>query len=457
VQDGTISQTQTQMPAALSGAGQNKIRFVTATSLFDGHDAAINVMRRILQSSGAEIIHLGHNRSVDEVVTAAIQEDVQGVAVSSYQGGHVEYFKYMVDLLHERGANRIKVFGGGGGVITRDEMAELHSYGVERIYSPEDGQRMGLQGMIADMIARADFDPADDGAVDIKTLNNPGWRALARFITRLERGLIKPAAMASLCGNPGKRRAMPVLGVTGTGGSGKSSLCDELIRRFRLDSDTFKIAVLAIDPSKRKSGGALLGDRIRMNAINAPNIYMRSIATRHSDNEVPNFIPDAVEACRAAGFDLVIVETPGIGQGNAAIAALADISSYVMTPEFGAASQLEKIDMLDFADLVVINKFDRRGAEDALRDVRKQVQRNRNAFGRSPETMPVYGAIAARFQDDGVTGVYLGLRDLLIEKGFDVPPSRFEPCMPPDTSPTANRPGTRAASVSGSTSTPPIT
>jgi len=403
---------------------RNKIRFVTATSLFDGHDAAINIMRRILQASGAEVIHLGHNRSVDEVVTAAIQEDVQGVAISSYQGGHVEYFKYAVDLLHERGAGRIKIFGGGGGVITKEEMDELHAYGVERLYSPADGQRLSLQGMIDDMMARADFDPTDDGDVELRTLPTPGWRPLSRFISRLEHGRIDAATLSALSANRGRK--VPVLGVTGTGGSGKSSLCDELITRFRLDSDSFKIAVLAIDPSKRKSGGALLGDRIRMNAINAPQIYMRSIATRDSENEVPKFVPAAVEACRAAGFDLIIVETPGIGQGNTAVADLADISLYVMTPEFGAASQLEKIDMLDFADLVAINKFDRRGAEDALRDVRKQVQRNRGAFNRAVETMPVYGAIAARFQDDGVTGLYLGLRDLLLEKGFHAPPSRFE-------------------------------
>ncbi|HEY6578807.1 MAG TPA: fused isobutyryl-CoA mutase/GTPase IcmF, partial [Rhizomicrobium sp.] len=371
------------------------------------------------------MIHLGHNRSVDEVVTAAIQEDVQGVAISSYQGGHVEYFKYAVDLLHERGAGRIKLFGGGGGVITKDEMAELHAYGVERLYSPEDGQRLSLQGMIDDMMARADFDPTDDGAVDIGTLATPGWRPLARFITRLEHGRVDAATLAAFSASRAKR-AMPVLGITGTGGSGKSSLCDELIRRFRLDSDAFKIAVLAIDPSRRKSGGALLGDRIRMNAIGAPQIYMRSIATRDSESEVPKFLPAAVEAARAAGFDLVIVETPGIGQGNTAIADLADVSLYVMTPEFGAASQLEKIDMLDFADLVAINKFDRRGAEDALRDVRKQVQRNRAIFNKPPEAMPVYGAIAARFQDDGVTGLYLGLRDLLAEKGFVPPATRFE-------------------------------
>jgi methylmalonyl-CoA mutase len=403
---------------------RNKIRFVTATSLYDGHDAAINIMRRILQSTGAEVIHLGHNRSVDEVVTAAIQEDAQGVAISSYQGGHVEYFKYAIDLLRQRGAGHIKVFGGGGGVIVKHEIAELHDYGVERIYSPEDGQRMGLQGMINDMLELADFDPAGQGGAEVAALDTPGWGPLARTITLLEQGAFDPATLPFLA--PGETpRRMPILGVTGTGGSGKSSLTDELIRRFRLDDDTFKIAILAIDPSKRKSGGALLGDRIRMNALGGPNIYMRSIATRDSDSEVPDFVPLAVEACRAAGFDLVIVETPGIGQGNAAIAELADLSLYVMTPEFGAASQLEKIDMLDFADLVAINKFDRKGAEDALRDVRKQVQRNREAFMEPPESMPVFGTIAARFQDDGVTGLYLGLRAQLAEKGYALPNTRF--------------------------------
>ncbi|HEX4507086.1 MAG TPA: fused isobutyryl-CoA mutase/GTPase IcmF, partial [Alphaproteobacteria bacterium] len=402
---------------------RHKVRFVTATSLFDGHDAAINIMRRIIQSTGAEVIHLGHNRSVDEVVTAAIQEDVQGIAISSYQGGHVEYFKYTIDLLRERGAGHIKVFGGGGGVISKDEIAELHAYGVERIYAPGDGQVMGLQGMINDMIERADFDPATHGGAELADLGTPGWRHLARMITLLEQGTTGHGVVGALMS--GSKRPMPILGVTGTGGSGKSSLTDELIRRFRLDSDEFKIAILAIDPSKRKSGGALLGDRIRMNAINGANIYMRSIATRDSDSEVPAFVPQAVEACRAAGFDLVIVETPGIGQGDAAIAELGDLSLYVMTPEFGAASQLEKIDMLDFADLVAINKFDRKGAEDALRDVRKQVQRNREAFMQSPDTMPVFGTIASRFQDDGVTGLYLGLRQQLADKNYNLPPTRF--------------------------------
>ncbi len=407
-------------------AKQGKVRFVTATSLFDGHDAAINIMRRILQSCGAEVIHLGHNRSVDEIINAAIQEDVQGVAVSSYQGGHIEYFKYMVDLLKERGAGHIKVFGGGGGVIVREEIKELHAYGVERIYSPEDGQKMGLQGMIEDMIARADFDPVSLGVSRIERLGDAGWGPLARFLTQLEEGEADAKTLAALKEAAAAAPKAPVLGVTGTGGSGKSSLSDEIITRFKMDSSNFKIAVLAIDPSRRKSGGALLGDRIRMNSINAPQIYFRSIATRESDREVPPFVHQAVDACRAAGFNLIIVETPGIGQGNAAIAEIADISLYVMTPEFGAASQLEKIDMLDFADVVAINKFDRKGAEDALRDVRKQVQRNRQDFTKPTEEMPVYGAIAARYQDDGVTGLYVGLRDAIAKKGFKLPETRFE-------------------------------
>ena len=404
----------------------NNIRFVTATSLFDGHDAAINIMRRILQSLGVEVIHLGHNRSVDEIITAAIQEDVQGIAISSYQGGHIEYFKYAIDLLRERGAGHIRVFGGGGGVIVADEIKELHDYGVARIYSPEDGQRLGLQGMIEDMIARADFDPAVDDDLQVEALADAEWRSLARFLTRLERDEIDEKTLSALSDAASSKTRAPILGITGTGGSGKSSLCDELITRFRMDSDEFKIAVLAIDPSRRKSGGALLGDRIRMNSINAPQIYMRSIATRDSDREVPAFMGHAVDACRAAGFDLIIVETPGIGQGNAAIAEISDVSLYVMTPEFGAASQLEKIDMLDFADLVAINKFDRKGAEDALRDVRKQVQRNREDFTKPVEEMPVYGAIAARYQDDGVSGLYVGLCDKIQKLGFALPQTRFE-------------------------------
>ncbi|MBI1365451.1 MAG: methylmalonyl-CoA mutase [Alphaproteobacteria bacterium] len=423
---GVIERSEASPQEGGAPARANKVRFVTATSLFDGHDAAINIMRRILQSCGVEVIHLGHNRSVDEIVAAAIQEDVQGVAVSSYQGGHIEYFKYMIDLLRERGAGHIKVFGGGGGVIVRDEIKELQAYGVERIYSPEDGQKMGLQGMIEDMIARADFDPLDAGRASIGDLDKPHWAGLARFLTQLEQGGVGADVLEQLELAASRRPRAPVLGVTGTGGSGKSSLCDELITRFRMDSSAFRIAVLAIDPSRRKSGGALLGDRIRMNSINAPEIYFRSVATRESESEVPAFVHQAVRACRVAGFDLIIVETPGIGQGNAAIAELADVSLYVMTPEFGAASQLEKIDMLDFADIIAINKFDRKGAEDALRDVRKQVQRNREAFSTPPEEMPVFGAIASRYQDDGVTGLYVGLREQLAGKGFALPETRFE-------------------------------
>ncbi|MGV6819181.1 MAG: fused isobutyryl-CoA mutase/GTPase IcmF [Parvularcula sp.] len=402
-----------------------KVRFVTATSLFDGHDAAINIMRRILQAQGAEVIHLGHNRSVDEIVTAAIDEDVQAIAVSSYQGGHIEYFKYMIDLLAERGASHIKVFGGGGGVIVREEIKELHEYGVERIYSPEDGQKMGLEGMIADMIARASFDVCDIAKASVEDIETGSASSLSRFLTQLEEGSSSDATLAQLRKAAEKKARAPVLGITGTGGSGKSSLCDEIIMRFRMDADDFRIAVLAIDPSRRKSGGALLGDRIRMNAINTPTVFFRSIATRESASEVPAFVEDAVRACAVSGCDLIIVETPGIGQGNAAIADLSDVSLYVMTPEFGAASQLEKIDMLDFADLVAINKFDRRGAEDAMRDVRKQVQRNREAFTTAPEDMPVFGAIAARYQDDGVSGLYVALRDVIRERGFALPPSRF--------------------------------
>ncbi len=399
---------------------KHKIRLVTAASLFDGHDAAINIMRRILQASGAEVIHLGHNRSVDDVVSAALQEDVQGIAVSSYQGGHLEYFKYMLDLLRARGGGHIQVFGGGGGVIVPSEIEELQGYGVARIYSPEDGQRMGLQGMINDMLARCDFDLAQHAPQELE----PGAaRALAQVITALELGRF--ASRESLL-EKAKAHPAPVLGVTGTGGAGKSSLTDELVRRFRLDQqDALRIAVLSVDPTRRKTGGALLGDRIRMNAIQGPNVFMRSLATRDTGSELSAAIGDAIAACRAAAYNLVIVETAGIGQGDAAIVPHVDAALYVMTPEFGAASQLEKIDMLDFADFVAINKFDRKGAEDALRDVRKQVQRNREAFGARPEDMPVFGTIAARFNDDGVTALYHALAARLADKGLELKPGRL--------------------------------
>src|SRR5215472_12270324 len=396
----------------------HKVRMVSAASLFDGHDAAINIMRRILQATGCEVIHLGHNRSVEEIVTTALQEDAHGIAVSSYQGGHVEFFKYMLDLLRERGGANIKVFGGGGGVIVPEEIEELQKYGVTRIFSPEDGARLGLQGMINEVVAATDFDLAQDLPKDLNALKGGDRRVLARFITGLEAEAVPPKLRDELLRAAESSKA-PVLGVTGTGGSGKSSLTDELIRRFRLDQeDKLKIAIVSIDPSRRKSGGALLGDRIRMNAIQHPNIYMRSMATREAGTEVSKALPDAIAACKVAGFDLIVVETSGIGQGDAAIVPLADCTLYVMTPEFGAASQLEKIDMLDFADFVAINKFDRKGAADALRDVRKQYQRNRELFSQPPDEMPVYGTMAARFNDDGVTALYQALVARLTQEGL---------------------------------------
>lgn len=410
----------------------HKVRFVTAASLFDGHDAAINIMRRILQGMGAEVIHLGHNRSVDEVVTAALQEDVQGIAISSYQGGHVEYFKYMVDLLRERGGEHIQVFGGGGGVIVPPEIRELQAYGVTRIYSPEDGQRMGLAGMIGEMVMRCDQDLSPYAPKALEAIQGHGelhWRALAQLITSLENGSADPKLVEAIRADAAQRR-IPVLGITGTGGAGKSSLTDELIRRLRLDQDDrLRVAVISIDPSRRKSGGALLGDRIRMNAIGpwqgGPRVFMRSLATRDFGSEISAALPGVVEACKAAGFDLIVVETSGIGQGDAAIVPLVDVPMYVMTPEFGAASQLEKIDMLDFAEFVAINKFDRKGAADALRDVAKQVQRNKEAWGKRPDEMPVFGTMAARFNDDGVTALYQALKPRLAALGLALQDGRL--------------------------------
>ncbi len=395
------------------------VRFVTASSLFDGHDASINIMRRILQSQGAEVVHLGHNRSVDEVATAAIAEDVQGVAISAYQGGHVEYFSYLVELLRERGAGHIKVFGGGGGVIVREEIELLHSRGVVRIFSPEDGYEMGLPGMINMMIKACDTDLAAEAPALDKVLSGD-VASLSRVITQLQAERLPGELLSGLTEAAGKRE-VPVLGITGTGGSGKSSLTDELIRRFRLDQeDKLRIAVLAVDPSRRKGGGALLGDRIRMNCLDGSPVYFRSLATRTTSGEIPAGLSESILACKAAGYDLVIVETPGIGQGDAGIVDFVDESLYVMTPEFGAASQLEKIDMLDFADVVAINKFERRGAEDARRDVARQLVRNREAFSQGPEDMPVYGTSAAKFNDDGVTALYQHLRGMLAERGLTV-------------------------------------
>jgi len=415
-----VSRTAAAHSKATAGSGPaNKVRFVTAASLFDGHDASINIMRRILQSHGCEVIHLGHNRSVHEVVTAALQEDVQGIAISSYQGGHVEYFKYMIDLLREHGGEHIQVFGGGGGVIVPEEIRELQAYGVARIYSPEDGQRLGLMGMIADMVQRCDIDLTRYAPSTLDAVAAGDRRALAQLITALENGQAAPALVSALH-DRAKTATTPVLGITGTGGAGKSSLTDELIRRFRLDQqDALSIAVISIDPSRRKSGGALLGDRIRMNAINHPQIFMRSLATREAGSEISQALPDVIAACKAASFDLVIVETSGIGQGDAAIVPHVDLSLYVMTPEFGAASQLEKIDMLDFADFVAINKFDRKGAQDAWRDVAKQVLRNREQWHSKAEDMPVYGTQASRFNDDGVTMLYQGLAEALGARGLE--------------------------------------
>src|SRR6266404_6510100 len=404
----------------------HKVRFVTAASLFDGHDASINIMRRILQASGCEVIHLGHNRSVEEIVTCALQEDAHGIAISSYQGGHVEFFKYMLDLLRERGGGDIKVFGGGGGVIVASEIEELHAYGVTRIFSPEDGQRLGLQGMINEIVSACDVDLSHDLPADLAALKDGNAylanKSLARMITGLEAGSV-PAELRDELLRAAEAAKAPVLGITGTGGAGKSSLTDELIRRFRLDQeDKLRIAVISIDPSRRKSGGALLGDRIRMNAIrpggNSANIYMRSMATREAATEISKALPDAIAACKVAGFDLILVETSGIGQGDAAIVPLVDVSLYVMTPEFGAASQLEKIDMLDFADFVAINKFDRKGAADALRDVRKQYQRNRGLFSTPADQLPVFGTQASRFNDDGITALYQALIGSLQTKGL---------------------------------------
>jgi len=405
---------------------EHPVRFVTAASLFDGHDAAINIMRRLLQSQGAEVVHLGHNRSVDEVVAAAVEEDVQGIAISSYQGGHVEYFTYLVERLAAEGMAHVRVYGGGGGVIVPEEIALLHERGVSRIFSPEDGARLGLAAMVNTMVAECDVDLAVD-LPDLDEVAAGSRRGLARLLTGLEADAVPPKVSDEL-----RRRAAasaaPVLGITGTGGAGKSSLTDELVRRFRLDQeDKLRIVVVAIDPTRRRGGGALLGDRIRMNATEGPQVVGRARATRSHEREVPARLDSILDAAKVWGADLVIVETPGIGQGDAAIVPFSDLSLYVMTPEFGASSQLEKIDMLDFADAVAINKYERRGAEDARRDVARQMIRNREAFGSSPEGMPVFGTIASRFNDDGVTALYQHLRDALAGLGMGLEPGRLAP------------------------------
>jgi isobutyryl-CoA mutase len=397
---------------------RNKIRFVTATSLFDGHDAATNIIRRMLQASGAEVIHLGHNRSVEAIVTAAIQEDAQGIAVSCYQGGHVPFFKYIRDLLKERGAEHIRVFGGGGGVIVPDEIREIEGYGVSKIFSPEDGRTMGLQGMINHMLELCDFSPERDLDAEIERLKGRDIRAVNTLITLAEQAVHQKSegygAVRDRIGAMG--RDIPVLGITGTGGAGKSSLSDELVRRFIRDFPELSVAILAVDPSRQRTGGALLGDRIRMNSINCDRIYMRSLATRDSHSELSAAIKDAIDVVRASGFDLVIVETSGIGQGDAGVVGICDLSLYVMTCEFGAPTQLEKIDMLDFADLVALNKFERKGSEDALRNVRKQYRRNRNLFELPDAELPVFGTIASQFNDPGTNVLYRAVLDRFNEK-----------------------------------------
>ncbi|MCG7343881.1 methylmalonyl-CoA mutase family protein [Sporosarcina sp. ACRSL] len=402
---------------------KHHVRFVTASSLFDGHDASINIMRRILQSTGAEVIHLGHNRSVEEVVNAAIQEDVQGIAISSYQGGHVEYFKYMYDLLQEKGAPHIRIYGGGGGVILPKEIKELHDYGIAWIFSPEDGRKMGLQGMINRMVEECDFlTEVDDEMANLEKVSTDKPEVLANLITYAEEMYDKenPAAIKLIEKARELSKNTPVLGITGTGGAGKSSLTDELIRRFLRELPDKKVAILSIDPTKQKTGGALLGDRIRMNAIFNKRVFMRSLATRGSRSELSGAIKDVLDVVKTAGFDLIIVETSGIGQGDAQITEVSDVSMYVMTSEFGAPTQLEKIDMIDFADLIVINKFERKGSEDALSQVQKQYQRSHLLFDKDLGTMPVYGTIASQFNDKGTNSLFAALVSKLNEKcGLD--------------------------------------
>jgi len=388
---------------------KNPIRIVTAASLFDGHDAAINIMRRILQASGAEVIHLGHDRSVQEVVECAIQEDVQAIAMTSYQGGHMEYFKYMYDLLKEKGCSHIRIFAGGGGVILPHEIKELHEYGITRIYSPDDGRKMSLQGMINELLELSDFPLGKVNSSDIHKLKEKEDKIIANLITAAENFPLETKPVLEKIEKLAAKSKIPVLGITGTGGAGKSSLVDELVRRFLFDFPDKTLGIISIDPTKRKTGGALLGDRIRMNSIFNARVYMRSLATRQANLALSKYVKDAINILKAAGYDLVIVETSGIGQSDTEIVDHSDLTMYVMTPEYGAASQLEKIDMLDFADLVAVNKFDKRGSLDAMRDVKKQYQRNHKLFSADPESMPVYGTTASQFNDPGVNDLYKAL------------------------------------------------
>ncbi|PIA78115.1 methylmalonyl-CoA mutase [Gaetbulibacter sp. 4G1] len=403
-----------------------KVRIVTAASLFDGHDASINIMRRIIQATGVEVIHLGHDRSVEEVVNTAIQEDVNAICLTSYQGGHNEYFKFMFDLLKERGAEHIKVFGGGGGVILPSEIKDLMDYGIARIYSPDDGREMGLQGMINDLVEQSDFAIGDKLNVNAKELSNKNPKAIARVISSAENFPEVAKETLDKIHIKNKASKTPVLGITGTGGAGKSSLVDELVRRFLIDFPEKTVGIVSVDPSKRKTGGALLGDRIRMNAINSPRVYMRSLATRQSNLALSKYVNEAVEVLKAAEYDLIILETSGIGQSDTEIIEHSDVSLYVMTPEFGAATQLEKIDMLDFADLVAINKFDKRGSLDALRDVKKQYMRNNNLWDIPQDELPVFGTIASQFNDPGMNTLYKAIMDKLVEKAHANLKSTFE-------------------------------
>ncbi|WP_053972267.1 methylmalonyl-CoA mutase family protein [Mangrovimonas sp. ST2L15] len=405
---------------------KNKVRIVTAASLFDGHDAAINIMRRIIQATGVEVIHLGHDRSVEEVVNTAIQEDANAIAMTSYQGGHNEYFKYMYDLLKEKGADHIKIFGGGGGVILPEEIEELMAYGITRIYSPDDGREMGLQGMINDLVEKSDFAVGNDLNGEVNHLESRDVKSIARVISSAENFPEVAKDTLNIIHDRNKTAKSPVLGITGTGGAGKSSLVDELVRRFLIDFPEKTIGIISVDPSKRKTGGALLGDRIRMNAINSPRVYMRSLATRQSNLALSKHVNEAIEVLKAAQFDLIILETSGIGQSDTEILEHSDVSLYVMTPEFGAATQLEKIDMLDFADLVAINKFDKRGAQDALRDVKKQYMRNHNLWHANPDDMPVFGTIASQFNDPGMNSLYKAVMDELVDKAQADLESTFE-------------------------------
>ncbi|HAA01276.1 MAG TPA: methylmalonyl-CoA mutase, partial [Flavobacteriales bacterium] len=395
---------------------KNKVRIVTAASLFDGHDAAINIMRRIIQSTGAEVIHLGHDRSVEEVVNCAIEEDAHAIAMTSYQGGHTEYFKYMHDLLKEKGAGHIRIFGGGGGTILPSEIEELQHYGITRIYHPDDGRSMGLQGMINDLMQKSDYAIGDHLNGEVKQLSPANKNSVARLISAAENFPDQSRAVLDAIAEQAKKSKSPVLGITGTGGAGKSSMVDEIVRRFLLDFPDKHIGIVSVDPSKRKTGGALLGDRIRMNSIRNPRVYMRSLATRQSNLALSRYVGDAVNILKAANYDLIVLETSGIGQSDTEILDHSDVSLYIMTPEFGAATQLEKIDMLDFADVVAINKFDKRGALDAIRDVKKQYKRNHQLWDADDETLPVYGTIASQFNDPGTNRLYKAIMDKVVEK-----------------------------------------